>query len=115
MQTSYYARYKGENGVSISRYKPKWWDGPSYLDLAPPASLVRAYKAGELTDAEYARLYKRQVLAHLDPAKVYEDLKDKVLLCYEKPGDLCHRHIVRAWFKHYLGIEVTEYEKPVTN
>ena len=30
------------------------------------------------------------------------------LICYEKPEDFCHRHIVAAWFELYLGVRVPE-------
>ena len=35
--------------------------------------------------------------------------KDIVLLCYERPTDFCHRHLVSAWFREH-GIECKEYE-----
>ena len=30
---------------------------------------------------------------------------DIALVCYEKPGDFCHRHLVASW----LPYEITEY------
>lgn len=35
---------------------------------------------------------------------------DVALLCYEKPGDFCHRHILAEWLKEKEGIDVVEYD-----
>ena len=51
----------------------------------------------------------------LNAESVYRDLEklsngdDCVLLCYEKSGDFCHRHLVANWLSDNLGIEVKEY------
>ena len=34
--------------------------------------------------------------------------KDIALICYEKPGEFCHRNIVREWLKEF-GYKVEEY------
>ena len=57
----------------------------------------------------YTIQYKKEVLDVLDPKKVFEELgENSVLLCWEKPSDFCHRHLVADWFKEKLGIEVKE-------
>lgn len=91
--------------VAISRGVGKWYEGRRYLDLAPSWGLVN------LRDHEvYEREYRRQVLDRLDPAKVIQDLgEDAILLCWEKPGEFCHRRIVAAWLEENLGIEVPEW------
>jgi uncharacterized protein (DUF488 family) len=38
---------------------------------------------------------------------VAQALEGKVLLCYEKSGDFCHRHLVAEWLRRY-GYEVKE-------
>ena len=35
--------------------------------------------------------------------------EDIVLICYEKPGDFCHRHLVANWLRHQ-GYPVEEYK-----
>lgn len=37
---------------------------------------------------------------------------DVALVCYEKPGEFCHRRIVAEWLKKAAGIPVEEYERP---
>ena len=31
------------------------------------------------------------------------------LICYEKPGDFCHRHLVAKWLREH-GVDCTELE-----
>ena len=76
--------------------------------------------------SQYRDIYFGEILAPLDPQKVYDDLHehaagvDPVLLCWEKPpfditGDnWCHRRMVAEWFCNRLGVDVPEYEPPVT-
>jgi hypothetical protein len=61
-----------------------------------------------MTKPEYdARI--AEILAKLDPAEIYQTLgENAVLLCWEKPGDACHRRLVAEWFERCLGVEVPE-------
>lgn len=36
--------------------------------------------------------------------------KDVVLLCYEKTGDWCHRHILARFLNEQFDLGVTEYK-----
>ena len=109
MQTSYYNKYVGLKGISISQTTPPTFIGPKYLKLAPPWELIRRYKRDNDHDY-FVREYKRAVLSKLDAKQVYEELgDDAVLLCWEKDPNICHRKIVADWFKEELGIEVTEW------
>ena len=106
IHTSYYAKYRGMDGVSIARYSPKWFKGGRDIELAPSAQLLLDYKHGHINDAIYSTYYRTQ-LDKLDPAKVYERLDGKVLLCYEKSTSFCHRHLVATWLREN-GYEVQE-------
>ena len=33
-----------------------------------------------------------------------------ILLCYEKSGDFCHRHILADWLEENFGYKVKEYQ-----
>lgn len=111
--TSYYAKYKGKNGVSISK-GANWFEGETYIPLVPDWSLIKAYKLGEITEKEYRKAYIKQ-LKQLDVHEVYKYLDGKVLLCFEKTGDFCHRHIVQEWFNRarYSCKELMGSEEPV--
>ena len=107
--TSYFSskKYNKEKGISISRWN-KFWQGKTYPDLFPSESLLKWWKSlpEELQTQNYYQqlyftYYKQETLDKLDPHKVAADLDDKVLLCYEKSSDFCHRHIVAAWLRHY--------------
>jgi hypothetical protein len=58
---------------------------------------------------EYVAEFRRDVLAKLDPAKVSADLgPDAILLCWEAPGQECHRRLVAEWLEKNLNIKVPE-------
>jgi uncharacterized protein (DUF488 family) len=116
MQTSYFAKYKEDNAVSISLSTPKWFTGKSYKKLAPSWNLLNGYKEGRITEKDYKVIYTREVLDRLNAQQVYNELvelagEDAVLLCWEKSSDFCHRHLVADWLHSELGIDVNEYVK----
>jgi uncharacterized protein (DUF488 family) len=113
--TSYFSskKYNKENGISIARYN-KFWDGESYPLLYPSASLLAWWKdlnKSEQNDIwfteQYEQAYFKETLDVLDPHRVAAELEGKVLLCYEKSEDFCHRHLVAEWLRRY-GYEVEE-------
>lgn len=114
MKTSYFAKYKGDNGVSIAQITPSWYIGKEYKKLAPKYWILRKYKKGEIDEEQYIELFYKNILSKLDATTVYNELKsltgsdDIVLLCYEKSDKFCHRHIVAKWFKEELGIDILE-------
>ena len=69
------------------------------------------------TPAEYVARYRAEVLAHLNPARVRDELLDlaagrvPVLCCYERAGgpQWCHRALVSEWFANTLGLIVPEF------
>lgn len=109
IHTSYFAGYKGKDGVSISRFPPVWWKGAEMSHLAPSATLLRKAKDATLTQEEWKKEYVRDVLGHLDPHRVASDLNGRVMLCFEKPGDWCHRHYVAEWLID-AGYVVNEFD-----
>lgn len=117
MKTSYFGNLRNiKVPLSISQYPPEWYDGPELKMLAPPRDLLKAAHNG-LSHEDYTRIYKEQVLSKIDPRELYdaiiEEYGDEVmLLCFEKPGDFCHRRLVAEWFQENLNIEVAEWIKP---
>lgn len=113
MHTGYYAQLKsylkcGLHPVSISVKCPDWYNGSEYKKLAPKWEFFNEWKNGSHKgDNEYfIKNYKELVLDKLEPAQVMKELEeltgaslDKIIfLCYEKPEDFCHRHLVADWF-----------------
>lgn len=111
MKTSnYWISGRNPNAVSIAAKAPDWYKGRQFKELAPKYSFFKKYK--EDHDEEfYTRQYYKEVLDKLDPQKVYDELgEDAILLCYEKPGKFCHRHLVSAWLNQKLGFNITEIQ-----
>lgn len=109
MYTGYFGRlaeYKNDGlvPIAICTYLPKWYDGASIIDLAPN-KIFNDYRYGpHKGDTLYFSKQYNDVLNHLDISGIIQKLTaiesniDKIiLLCYEKTGEFCHRHLVAEW------------------
>ena len=115
--TSYFGRKAmlekaGIVPICIALWKPKWYEGLQMIQVAPKAFMLKE----DLTREQYIDCYKRYVTDRLrveDVVKTIEFLsggKDAALLCYEKPGDFCHRHLLSQWMTEQSGLVVEEWE-----
>ena len=107
MYTSYFANVKNLpddlEPIGIARGTPRGYRGESFRALAPTRPMLK------LPRADYDEQFEA-ILAKLDPEEVYRELgENAVLLCWEKPGDWCHRRRVAEWFEEALGVEIPEY------
>lgn len=97
--------------VSIARWDPKWFEGISYKTVAPLPEML----GNDITNEQYTLMYQRRILSKLNPGKIVRDLhvmtggKDCALLCYEKPGDFCHRHLLADWMLKETGLVIQEF------
>lgn len=92
--------------VAICQGLPRGWNGRTYKALAPSWALIKA----QLPIDKFTRIYKAEVLDKLNPHQVLKDLGHNViLLCWEKPGEPCHRRVVAVWLEANLGIQVPEF------
>lgn len=118
--TGYYAKLKKyeEAGlvlVAISSVIPKFFDGLTYEEFAPRKEMFQKWKNGEIDNFEYAIMYK-DYLDSLDKEEIREDFDsphkcdNMILLCYEKSGDFCHRHVLADWLEDNFGYKVEEYK-----
>jgi Protein of unknown function, DUF488. len=123
--TGYYAKLplyesNGLIGISIAGKAPAFWetsDRLQYKKLAPKYWFFQKYKSGEYKEHDYRIAYYKEVLNTLKAKNVFNELaklsynSDKIiLLCYEKPGDFCHRRIVADWLETELDIKVPEFK-----
>lgn len=118
ISTSSYKNWNSDKyrtySISGDRGRDVSYSGDCYLDLAPRKKFWRVWKdnRGKISDEEnnrfYVQEYWNQVLSKLDPEKVYRELDNSVLLCYEDNDLFCHRHIVAYWFEILLGVDVFE-------
>lgn len=114
--TSYFANIKNIPDdyelISICGKAPDWYTGLQYKKLAPKLAFFLEWKQNKDNDF-YIRHFNDEVLSKLNAIEIYNTLfsktnKDKIcLLCYEQPGDFCHRHLVADWFNSH-GIKCEE-------
>lgn len=113
--TGYYGNMKAYRGmacVAISLSIPKWLTVqlPNCRELNPKPYMLHMDKE------PYTAAYNR-ILDSLSPQDIVaflervSDGKDVVLLCFEKPGDFCHRQLVAEWLNKNLQLDVREYAK----
>jgi uncharacterized protein YeaO (DUF488 family) len=105
--------------ISISLFTPKWAQIDGYFKcLNPTEQLLREAKSGSILSEEAMKKYRNEILSKLSPVKVYEELiemlnksgkEDLALLCYEKPGEICHRRFVAQWLEAGNSVSVPEY------
>ena len=99
--------------ISIAGKAPESYHGIEYKKLAPKLSFWKIWEQIHDNDYYVEQFYKT-VLDLLDPQQVYDELyklsngKIPCLICYEKPGEFCHRHIVTNWLSENLNIEIYE-------
>ena len=120
--TSYFAKIKElENNniipISICGKAPDWYKGLQYKKLAPKYGFFMEWKKNH-DNAYYIEHFQSEVLDLLDVANVVQELlymipnwyeiKDFALICYEKPSDFCHRHLVAEWLNQN-GFECEEW------
>lgn len=117
LYTSYFANLRKLDKVlpvSICAKTPSWFEGLEYKKLAPTYDILMEYKKTGDSDT-FTKRYKEEVLYKLNRMEVLRELyeltnpyrvghRNIVLVCYEKPTDFCHRHIVAEW----LNINVKE-------
>lgn len=106
--TSYFANLKNIPEkivpVSICGKAPDWYNGLQFKKLAPKYNFFMEYKQDH-DEEKYTKCFNEQVLFYLNANDIAIQLKklagtsDIALICYEKPGDFCHRHIVLNWLK----------------
>jgi len=134
--TSYFGQMKNfpEDAIPIAICGgiPNWYEGAWYKKLAPKWKFFSEWKENHDNDF-YIEHFQEEVLDQLSPGQVLLDLsqiankrtysgkptRDIILLCYEKPGEFCHRHLVADWINAWyrkvgldeMGARVEEWSK----
>jgi uncharacterized protein YeaO (DUF488 family) len=110
--TSNYSRCSNHpNAVSISASSPDYFTGKHIASLAPTWNMIKLYKIGMLSEKEYTRQYIELLEErHENPQAVYNSIPHRtIMLCYEKPGDFCHRRVLARWIEDALGVKIPEW------
>lgn len=116
--TSYFAKIRNlpDNivPISICLKSPQGYKGLQYKKLAPNYDFFMKWKETK-DDDYYIEHFNSEVLSLLNQEEVLKELlslsnnRDIALVCYEKPDNFCHRHLVSKWFLE-KDIIVTEYD-----
>lgn len=133
--TTYFANLKNLDHetnypIAICGKSPDGYKGLEYKKLAPKWWFFKQWKETHDNDS-YIENFNKEVLSVISPQKVMMDIRNLIafvygidsvtyderwwehvpydiyLVCYEKPGDFCHRHLVADWMTAN-GIEVKE-------
>lgn len=113
--------------ISICGKVPEWYKGLQYKKVAPKIGFFKEWKENHDNDF-YIKHYKEEILDNLNILNIlddiYEIIPEKyknhfeisnhpwwndqtvhiVLLCYEKPEDFCHRHLLANWMNKELDV-----------
>ena len=124
--TSYFAQLRNlpDNiiPISICGKVPDWYKGLQYKKLAPKYDFFMKWKENKDNDY-YIKCFNEQVLSKLTATEVVLDfsrlseeyntgIADICLICYEKPEDFCHRHLVAEWLRTN-GFKCKEWNKNI--
>lgn len=116
LYTSYYAKSgKHALAASISLSSPSFFRTRWIPELAPSPLILKGYKAGVLTNEDYEELYLDLLIndRKLDAQRIVDQLPEgTILLCYEKSGDFCHRHIAARWLMENADVTISEIVDP---
>lgn len=118
--TSYFANIKNLPPdvvpIAICGKSPEGYKGLEYKKLAPSWSIYSEWKYQHHNNSIYIDRFYKEILDKLDPLVVEQELLNRVvrgmsfcLICYEKPNDFCHRHIVADWMRK-AGINIQEFQ-----
>ena len=119
--TGYYAKLKkykeeGIEPIAISGKRLDFYEGLYYSDFAPRYWMYQRCKDKDITNEGYVEEYKAY-LNTLNKTEIKADFeqyskegKDCILLCYEKSGEFCHRHVLADWLEENFGFKIEEFK-----
>lgn len=116
--TSYFGNLKrlsaaGIMPIGIAKWKPRFYEGVNMLSVAP----TRYMLSDECEHDEYIELYN-EILCKRGANSIMNEIcsiakgRNVALLCYEKPGDFCHRHLLADFLNKELGLNIREFASP---
>jgi hypothetical protein len=127
MKTSYFWKATHEPNpnttyVSISKQRLAGCENiREYVPLMPSWDIINiAHRLGysQQSFELYRDAYFKQ-LSCLNPKRVYNDLKDCTIICFESSKDLasgkkfCHRRMVAGWLESELGVIIPEETRDI--
>ena len=121
INTSYYSKFKhfpiSSTLVSVSRKSPYWIPGLNKFEkLYPSWNLIKDFKNNLISINEYTDRYYKEVLNKISPELIIKYLKFVsknnfvILLCWEKPDQFCHRHLIATYIQENTNYIVNELQ-----
>ena len=103
----YYDKYSYSDGIRIlvTRHYPRGVKRTKfhrwYRDLAPSKELLKLWKQNKISEKEYRKIYLEE-MQNQESINVIKEIivllrkgHNVTLLCVEKEGMFCHRHILK--------------------
>ena len=118
--TSYFGKIKNfpKNFVTVAICGgiPDFYTGLWYRKVAPKWNFFCEWKKNHDNNF-YIEHFNNEVLSKITPQDFINDIKkltnnaeNVILLCYEKPNEFCHRHLVANWINNAnMGINIEEW------
>lgn len=113
--TSYFKiAAKDTRSLSICPKTPPWYLMGKAEDIMCSKELyVHYFKKFDISEEDFYEEYVRQTLSRLDPIKVLEKYRYRILLGWYAPGHFDCRHMFSRWIKEETGIIIPEADKEV--
>jgi len=118
MKTLYTSNYamngKNPDAIGISFIVPAWFQGKTITKVAPTLEMISKthgwVRADEYDVEEYTKDYINLLESrNINPQDLVDEIPDgAILLCYERPDEFCHRHVLAEWVQSHTGVIVTE-------
>ncbi len=106
--TSYFrSKAPQDRKVSIAKWPGRFWTGPRANLFAPSDPKALDWKGSYMRDLETRFPTAEKLQEYL--SNVEAEVKDPILCCFEDDASQCHRHILAAFIKEQLGIDVSEW------
>ncbi len=92
--------------ILITRYYPRGVRKGHFdewvRELAPSPELLKGYKEGVVNDEQFTMMFLSQIFSSVESLEALQTIsemaknREVTLLCYEKDGQFCHRHLVNS-------------------
>lgn len=109
LYTSYFSsKAPRARKVAIAKYPPRFWQGPRAPRLAPSNPKAVDWAAAYLRDLEERFPEGAGLLEYL--LEITARTPNAILCCYEADPRECHRSVLAAYIKKFLGLTVPEWK-----
>lgn len=78
-------------------------------ELAPSADLLKGYKEGVINQEQFTVQFFSQINSNVESLEALQSISEMAkknnitLLCYERDGEFCHRHLVNDMVLREMG------------